>query len=97
MLRINTCVEDLCKREGVMFIDIWDHYNKYRNLYSRGGFHLNILEKERLVRVLDEGVKKELQENKTQMQNREIVRPGLAGPKPVTIGVTNEVRSRCRD
>ena len=34
-----------CDVEGVLFVDVWDHFNKDNSLYSRDGLHLNRVEK----------------------------------------------------
>ena len=63
MMGINTRVQDLCKKEGVMFVDVWDHFNKDRSLYGKDGLHLSSVGKARLGRVLDEGIRKEIERN----------------------------------
>ena len=41
MLGINTRLEKLCRREDVMYVDVWDHFNNDRSLFSEDGLHLN--------------------------------------------------------
>ena len=82
-----------------MFVDVWDHFNRDRSLYGKDGLHLSSVGKARLGRVLDEGVRKELERNKIQTQV-EIISPGQAGsghvPEPV-VGRSDEVVGRERD
>ncbi len=68
MLGINTRLQDLCKREGVGFVDVWDHFNRDRSLYGKDGLHLGSVGKARLCRLLDDGVRKELERNILQTQ-----------------------------
>ena len=63
MIGINTRVQDLCKKEGVMFVDVWDHFNRDRSLYGKDGLHLSGVGKARLGRVLDESIRKEIERN----------------------------------
>ncbi len=99
MLGINTCEEDLFRKKAVMYVDVWDHFNRDRSLYSKDGLHLNRGGKERLGRVLDDGVKKELERNRTKALNEEIP-PGQAGSghflEPVE-GRSDEVAGGERD
>ena len=48
MIGLNTRVEDLCKKNGVMFVDVWDHFNRDRSLYGKDELHLNSVGKARL-------------------------------------------------
>ena len=73
MIGINTRVQDLCKKEGVMYIDVWDHFNRDRSLYGKDGLHLSSVGKARLGRVLDEGIRNEIQRNKTTVQGSQRV------------------------
>ena len=41
MLGIYTRLEKLCSREDVMYVDVWDHFNNDRSLFSVDGLHLN--------------------------------------------------------
>ena len=59
MLRSYTCEENLCRKEGILFVDVGDHFNKNRSLYSRDGLHLNRAGKATFSSVPDEGVRKE--------------------------------------
>ena len=68
MMGINTRVRDLCMKEGVMFVDVWDHFNTDRGLYGKDGLHLSSVGKARLGRVLDEGVRKEIERNNIEVQ-----------------------------
>ena len=45
MLRINTRLEKLCWREDVMYVDMWDHFNNDRSLFSEDGLQLNRVRK----------------------------------------------------
>ena len=78
MLGLNTRVQDLCRKEGVMFVDLWDDFCTDRNFYGKDGLHLNRIGKARLGRALDEGVRRELKKNRTQVQGEETP-SGLAG------------------
>ena len=94
MLGINARVEDLCKREGVMFVDVWDHFSKDRSLYGKDGLHLSSVGKARLGRVLDEGIRKELEKKRTIMQDGEAP-PGQAGSgqsQEATVDRSSQVR-----
>ena len=99
MLGINTRVEDLCRREGVMYVNVWDHFSRDRSLYGKDGLHLNRVGKARLGRVLDEGVRKELERNRMQVQGGEIP-PGQAGrdqSSEVVVGRLDEVVGGARE
>ena len=54
LLGINTRVEKLYRREDVMYVDVWDNFNKDRSLFIGDSLHLNRVGKARLGRVLDE-------------------------------------------
>ena len=77
----------------MMFVDVWDQLNKDRRPYSRDDLRLNRAGKARLGRVLDEGMRKKLQENKTQVQKGEI-QSGRSwwDQTPERVGVASEVR-----
>ena len=64
MIGVNVRLEGLCRKEGVMFVDVWDHFSQDRSLYGRGGLHLNRVGKARLGRVLDENVRHVLDRNR---------------------------------
>jgi hypothetical protein len=55
-------------KEGVMFVDVWDHFNADRSLYGKDGLHLSSVGKARLGRVLDEGIRKEIERNSIEVQ-----------------------------
>ena len=90
MLGINARLEDLCRKEGVMYVDVWDHFSSDRSLYGKDGLHLNRVGKARLGRVLDEGMRKELE------QSRESSLGEARRVPPVTRGVV-EVAARSVD
>ena len=73
MIGINTRVEDLCKKNGVMFVDVWDHFNRDRTLYGKDGLHLSTVGKARLGRVLDENIRKQLEKDITKAQGSQRV------------------------
>ncbi len=61
MIGINALVQNLCKEEGVMYVDVWDHFSRDRTLYVKDGLHLSSVGKARLGRVLDESARKEIE------------------------------------
>lgn len=71
MMGINTRVHDMCRKEGVMFADVWDHFNRDRSLYGKDGLHLSSVGKARLGRVLDESVREEIKRNMVKVQRVE--------------------------
>lgn len=56
-----TSVKNLCRREGVMFDDVWDYFNRGMSPYDKDGPHLNHISKAKLGRVLNEGVRIDLE------------------------------------
>lgn len=58
-------LKDLCRREGAIYVDAWDHFD------GKDGLRMNSVGKAILGRVLDEGVIKELEKKKTQIQGGE--------------------------
>ena len=57
MLGINILMENLCRNEDMVFVDVWDHCNKDkdskdRRPYSSDGLHLNKVEKVKLVKSI---------------------------------------------
>ena len=77
-----------------MFVDVWDHFSKDRSLYGKDGLHLSSVGKARLGRVLDEGIRKELEKKRTIMQDGEAP-PGQAGSgqsQEATVDRSSQVR-----
>ena len=73
MLGINSRLQDLCRKEGVMYVDVWDHFNKDRTLYGKDGLHLSCVGKARLGRVLDENIRVEMERNMLNEQSSQRV------------------------
>ena len=48
MLGINARVKDLCRGDGVMFVDVWDQFSQHRSLFARDGLHLSYIGEARL-------------------------------------------------
>lgn len=51
VLELNTLAQDLCKREKLMSVDVWDQFDKARNLYGNDGLHPSSVGKTDLFRV----------------------------------------------
>lgn len=92
MLGINERVRDLCSREGVMFVDVWNHFIHDRTLFANDGLHLNCIGKARLGRVLDQEVLVELKRSQVQRQ-RGVETSGLAGRRQNPDGEVHRSRS----
>ena len=51
---VNRKVDELCRKEGMHFFDLWHHFCLDKTLYVRDGIHLNCVGKARLGRVIGE-------------------------------------------
>ena len=71
MIGINTRVQDICQKEGVMFVDVWDHFNRDRSLYGKDGLNLSSVRKARLGRVLDESIRNKVEKYTIKLQNNQ--------------------------
>ena len=99
MMGINTRVHDMCRKEGVMFVDVWDHFNRDRSLYGRDGLHLSSVGKARLGRVLDDSIRKEIESNMTKAQGNQNVAKDSSRAKSGredndSIRIVSEIRHR---
>ena len=96
MMGINARVQDLCKKEGVMFVDVWDHFNRDRSLFGKDGLHLSSVGKARLGRVLDESIRKEMESNRTKVQSNQRVAKETSevrsGEAENSVRIVSEVR-----
>lgn len=45
LTKMHTRVQDLCKGEGVICVDVWDHFNMERTLYGTDGLQLSSIGK----------------------------------------------------
>lgn len=54
MLGINDRARELCWREGVTFVNVWNYFSCDRSYFGKDGLHLNTVEKARLGMVLEE-------------------------------------------
>ena len=53
---INNCLENVCKGEGVEFINLWNHFYNQPILFRDDGLHLNSVGSARLGRLLNDAV-----------------------------------------
>ena len=65
---INRRLVNICKEEGINFIDCWDNFYHDRSLFSRDGVHLNAVGSARFGRLLNNAAQNFLRRGDVQVQ-----------------------------